>query len=294
MKYMLMMKKNIFLLCTITFLIAGPIVKGQGNAHNWLDKDAVADIHKNTRNLINYKILNFFNPIGQGRLAVLEYRKYVKNLDLYFTGNRALVVDDLIMASSIDEDLPVGQYLDKLYQFFNTIEFSYEILDIGPVLYNKAQSQYFLVAECKKTIKGTIKKGGIDVDRSLKRYFTLHINPKDHVVKIASIVNKKPSINNRNIEVIYTGIKKTGFVLFETKPGKCGLEINGKYRGLTPYQAELPEGRHTFSASKKFYTSVDSFFVVGPNKTTSLFVELPPNYGSFFVNSSPPGRKNIH
>jgi len=79
-----------------------------------------------------------------------------------------------------------------------------------------------------------------------------------------------------------------GLLSVSSTPPGASLSIDGRYRGLTPLEAEVSPGRaHVVLVAKPGYESVTRSVTVARRGTASLRVELPARLGIVQVDSDP-------
>lgn len=79
-----------------------------------------------------------------------------------------------------------------------------------------------------------------------------------------------------------------GFVLIKSSPSNAKVIINGEDTGKeTTFQKQLSVGVYSYQLSLNDYNTYNGEFEVKPNETTSLQIQLTPNFGMLKVTSIP-------
>ena len=79
----------------------------------------------------------------------------------------------------------------------------------------------------------------------------------------------------------------TGFILLKTEPPGAKIWIDNEYRGLTPFQQEMPAGFYNYKVEKELFYPEQGNFLVKINNTITENVVLKPHFGSLEINTYP-------
>jgi len=102
-------------------------------------------------------------------------------------------------------------------------------------------------------------------------------------------VNVTPTQISR-ISVGLTPIPATGRLIVESNPKGASITLDGRFLGYTPYDGQVPVGRHTVRLDLAGYQSYTTEVNVTPNKTAKIDVKLNPISsveGEFYITSIP-------
>lgn len=89
-----------------------------------------------------------------------------------------------------------------------------------------------------------------------------------------------------------TSSQTHGFLLIKSDPEGASVIINGDATSkLTPYQAQLEPGTYDYALSYIQYHTNKGSFIIRSGQTTTLNIELKPNFGSLEITSEPGGAK---
>ena len=94
-------------------------------------------------------------------------------------------------------------------------------------------------------------------------------------------LGRQSSVNTENTNT-------SGLILLKTEPEKADVRINGEFKGKTPFQLELSEGKYNYKLSKSLFHSFEGTFEIKANETTKPeLVKLRKNYGSLNIKTLP-------
>lgn len=81
----------------------------------------------------------------------------------------------------------------------------------------------------------------------------------------------------------------TGRLIVESNPKGASITMDGRFLGYTPYDGQVPVGRHTIRLDLAGYQSYITEVNVTPNKTAKVDVKLKPISieGAFYITSNP-------
>ena len=112
----------------------------------------------------------------------------------------------------------------------------------------------------------------------MKYKFIFPLSPKSGKV-YQLIVTRKGSVKADGFT--------TGFVLLKTHPPGAKIWIDDEYRGLTPFQQEMPAGFYNYKVEKELFYPEQGNFSVEINNTVTEEVVLKPHFGSLEIITSP-------
>jgi hypothetical protein len=84
---------------------------------------------------------------------------------------------------------------------------------------------------------------------------------------------------------------QTAYIAVESTPPGATVLVNGKERGVTPYQGEHPWGRYKVTLSLGQYHPAQKEVTLASNQTQELNFKLNPAFGSMKITSEPSGAR---
>ncbi len=79
----------------------------------------------------------------------------------------------------------------------------------------------------------------------------------------------------------------TEFLVFESTPSDADVYIDNKFKGTTPFQAEIRFGEHSYRIEKDLYHNESGILEIKKGKGINKKIELRPNFGYLEIASSP-------
>ena len=118
---------------------------------------------------------------------------------------------------------------------------------------------------------------------------------KDGFIPLEYVLPLKIESNNvyvmiltRQSAEVIKNTNTTGLILLKTEPDKADVRINGEFKGKTPFQLELAEGKYNYKLSKSLFHSFEGSFEIKANETTKPEpIKLLKNYGSLNIKTLP-------